>query len=75
MPSFFPHAAKTQNHQSDPAEAAQEPMVQSIAQQEPKPKGRQTAALEILLPAHENTPITAYAVRNAKCKIKGPFTK
>ena len=57
MPSFSPHHGKTQNQQSHTAAAAQEPMIQAVANQQTKPKGRQTAAPEILLPAHENTPL------------------
>ena len=71
MPSFFPHDTKTQNHQSNPTETAQKPMIQSIANQQTKPKSCQTTALEILLPAHENTPINSLcrkALQNTKEK-------
>ena len=59
MSSFFPHDTETENQQSGSAAAAQEPAFQAVADDQTQPKGSQAAAMEIILPAHKNTPGTS----------------
>ena len=66
MPLFFPHNAKTQNQQSQTAAAAQQPALQTLAQQQAKSKSRQAAAMQMISPTHTYTPGIAYASQKAK---------
>ena len=64
MPLFFSHDRKTQNQQSKPAAAAKQPAFQTLSNQHSKPKGCQTAAVQMIPSAHTYTP------RNSLCSQK-----
>lgn len=56
MPLFFPHDTKTQNQQTQSSAAAKQPALQTMANQHSKSKSRQTAAMQVISPAHTYTP-------------------
>ena len=66
MPSFFPHHTKSQNQQTQSSAAAQQPALQTLAQQQAKSKSRQAAAMQMISPTHTYTPGIAYASQKAK---------
>jgi hypothetical protein len=56
MSLFFPHHAKSQNQQSQASEKTRKPAFQTVAQQQAQPQAAQTAAVKVILSAHQNHP-------------------
>lgn len=76
IPLFFTHDTKTQNQQSKSTAAAQQPAFQTLTDQHPKPKSRQTAAMQMIPSAHKNTPCKSYAggVNGMKISRRGKLS-
>lgn len=56
MPLLFSHNAKTKDYQTDTAAAAKQPAFQAMSDQQAKSKSRQTAAMQVISPAHKKHP-------------------
>ena len=56
MPSFFPQDTESEYHQRKSSETAQQPALQTVADDESQTKRTDTAAMEIIFPTHAKTP-------------------
>ncbi len=57
MPLFFPENAKSQDHQSKPASAAQKPAVQAMSDHQSKTKDPKAAAVQMTFSANKKHPL------------------
>jgi hypothetical protein len=57
----LPPQNKSQQNQADSATDAYKSGIDQIANQHSKAEGRNTAAQQVILPAHKNTPCLSYA--------------
>ena len=57
MPLSSAQNAQTENHQRDPAAAADEPALDAVAKDQPQAEAQAAAAMQAIFPAHNITPM------------------